>query len=42
MSEYLHGRCLLLAQNGRPGALNQCPLLGVKRTWCKSASVSVF
>jgi hypothetical protein len=24
--------CLLLAQSGHPDALNQCPLLGVKRT----------
>jgi hypothetical protein len=24
-------QCLLLAQSGHPDALNQCPLLGVKR-----------
>jgi len=28
MSEYLHGRCLLLAHSGHPSALSQCPLLG--------------
>jgi hypothetical protein len=25
-----------LALNGHHDALNGCPLLGVKRTWCKS------
>jgi len=32
--------CPLLAQSGHPKSLNQCPLLGVKRTLCEVASIS--
>src|SRR5262249_940651 len=34
--------CLLLAQSGRPDALNQCPLLGVKRTLRRRTPMSAF
>jgi len=32
-------QCLLLAQSGHPDALNQCPLLGVKRTLISSGFI---
>ena len=32
----------LLAQSGHPNSLHQCPLLGVKRTWCGRTSMSAF
>jgi hypothetical protein len=35
-------RCLLLAQSGHPETLNQCPLLGVKRTSPKRPAMSAF
>ena len=35
-------RCPLLAHSGHPDALNQCPLLGVKRTSLGHASMSAF
>jgi hypothetical protein len=31
-----------LAQSGHRAALNQCPLLGVKRTWIKRLVMSAF
>jgi hypothetical protein len=31
-----------LAQSGHPDAINQCPLLGVKRTFPQLASMSVI
>src|SRR6516225_9820253 len=34
--------CLLLAQSGHPDTLNQCPLLGVKRTLTGRAPMSAF
>ena len=35
-------RCPLLAQSGHPDALNQCPLLGVKRTLVAPPPMSAF
>jgi hypothetical protein len=32
----------LLAQSGHPDPFNQCPLLGVKRTFVQVASMSAF
>ena len=28
------GQCLLVALSGHPNVLSQCPLSGVKQTWC--------
>src|SRR6516165_553047 len=42
ISFMLHCICLLLAQSGHPDALNQCPLLGVKRTSRGHAPMSGF
>jgi hypothetical protein len=36
------GILLFLAQSGHPDAFNQCPLLGVKRTWINMALMSAF
>jgi len=36
------GECLLLAQSGHPDVLNQCPLLGVKRTSLRHSVMSAF
>src|SRR6516165_512918 len=33
---------LLLAQSGHPETLNQCPLLGVKRTFNRSPAMSAY
>src|SRR5262249_52049825 len=38
----LHCMSLLLAQSGHPNTLNQCPLLGVKRTSRKALRMSAF
>jgi putative tryptophan/tyrosine transport system substrate-binding protein len=35
-------RCRLMVQSGHPAALNQCPLLGVKRTLGEGGSMSAF
>src|SRR5262249_31204307 len=34
--------CLLLSQSGHPDTLNQCPLLGVKRTSVAPSPMSAF
>jgi hypothetical protein len=36
------GACPLLAQSGHPDTLDQCPLLGVKRTCKVSGLMSAF
>src|SRR6516165_6877379 len=36
------GPCPLLAQSGHPDTLNQCLLLGVKRTWRGPNAMSAF
>jgi hypothetical protein len=38
--DLLRRKCLLLAQSGHPDALDQCPLLGVKRTFVGHAPMS--
>jgi hypothetical protein len=38
----LHRMSPFLAQSGHPDAFNQCPLLGVKRTWINMALMSAF
>jgi hypothetical protein len=42
MSEYLHGRCLLLTRSCRADSLPPCPLLGVElpRLWLGSVAAS--
>ena len=42
ISFMLHCICPLLAQSGHPDPLNQCPLLGVKRTLVGGAAMSAF